>query len=89
MTTFISICINPKYSDTSTPYQTPEIKQIKLNYLLMYLRNCRIFIKLCRLWSDATSAASDLDLHRLLFVCVEVLWPSQPNGGHVERGQFT
>ena len=24
-----------------------------------------------------------------LFVCVEVLRPSQPNGGHVERGQFT
>ena len=23
------------------------------------------------------------------FVCVEVLRPSQPNGGHVERGQFT
>ena len=26
---------------------------------------------------------------RKLFVCVEVLRPSQPNGGHVERGQFT
>ena len=24
-----------------------------------------------------------------LFVCVQVLRPSQPNGGHVERGQFT
>ena len=23
------------------------------------------------------------------FVCVEVLQPSQPNGGHVECGQFT
>ena len=22
-------------------------------------------------------------------VCVEALRPSQPNGGHVERGQFT
>ena len=24
-----------------------------------------------------------------LFVCAEVLWPSQPKWGHVERGQFT
>ena len=25
----------------------------------------------------------------LVVVCVEVLRPSQPNRGHVERGQFT
>ena len=35
-----------------------------------------------------------IQMHReakltLLFVCVGVLRPSQPNGGHIERGQFT
>ena len=43
------------------------------NILLLYAKEC------------------DISLHvsEGLFVCVEVLRPSQPNGGHVERGQFT
>ena len=38
-------------------------------------------------------AWASLSLHRAISniskVCVEVLRPSQPNGGHVEHGQFT